>query len=244
MLAKYERLNEFLNKEFDVTVDKDRKGKTCGYTTKFEGGFNHYYIKVKFYDTGEEKYFYFPDQFRFHLEAVDKKIQSEIIDIINQRSCKAIRIWEKPEKIKRRILFGAAYGKNSRDIYVQFCNFFDWEISKKGYFGMNTLMYAKNCTPEGYSVWFIPHNDRFEKFNENYHWFNFVKGNVIEEIWLGNETRSIHNDWSDRVTFIKTKEGYAFYGIYRPQEIVEKEINNKVRKVKIYKQFSMEYSNY
>ena len=233
LYQKHDAFMEILNKEFDVIHDTHWKGKTCGYITKFEGGYTHYYIKVKFFD-GEEKAFYFPDQFRFHLKAVDQKIQAEIMDLMTGKP---------PEPPERKLIFGAVYGTNSRDIYVQFCKYFDWKLSMKEHFGVRTLMYAKNCTPEVNSVWFIPHNSVFEKYNENSHWFNFIKGNIIEEVWIDYENSSLHNDWDDRVTFLKTKDGYAFYGIYRPQEIIEKEINHKIRKVKIYKQISAEYSS-
>ena len=43
-------LKELLNKEFEVVYDGIRKGKTCGYVTKFEDGYTHNYIKVKFSD--------------------------------------------------------------------------------------------------------------------------------------------------------------------------------------------------
>lgn len=236
LYQKHDAFMEILNKEFDVIHNTFGEGGTCGYTTKFEGGYTHYYIKVKFFD-GEEKAFYFPDQFRFHLKAVDKEIQDKIL------ACMLIPPVFPPDISPRRLVFGAVYGTNSRDMYVQFCKYFDWKLSMKDHFGVRTLMYAKNCTPEGYSVWFIPHNSIFEKHNENSHWFNFIKGNIIEEVWIDYENSSLHNDWNDRVTFLKTKNGYAFYGIYRPQQIIEKEINHKIRKVKIYKQISAEYSS-
>ena len=236
MFTKNEKFIEILNKEFEVIYDGKIKGKTCGYTKKYEDGYAHYYIKVKFDNAGEEQNFYFPDSFYIHLRAIDKNIQDAILG-------KTIFI---PERPKRRIEFYYLCGTDSKRIYLEMCNIFGWDMSKKGHFGMRTLMYSENCTPENYSVWFIPHNNLCEPFSEAFNWFNIVSGDKIEEIWLGQINRSLHNDWSDRVTFVKTKDGngYRFYGIYRPQEIVEKEIHHKTRTVKIYKQISTRYSNY
>ena len=97
----------YLDKEFEVICDKTRKGITCGYLTKHEDGYTHYYINVKFYDTKEIKPYYYPDAFQVHLTAVDKNIQREII---------TPPIVHPPHP--KRLVIEDILGTNSKDIYT------------------------------------------------------------------------------------------------------------------------------
>ena len=218
-----------LEKEFEVIHDKKGMGKTCGYIRKREDGFEHYYLKIKFYETGEIGEFYYPDQFKLHLKACDPQIQQNILNPV-------------PSK-KPRLIFDTNLGSNTRTLYEHCVELFGWDSSKKGHFGARTLLFAKSCTPEGYSVWGITHSNLMEPINSLHTWYNIVRGEFIEEVWLNATNEVLYHDWSDRIAWIKCKDGYHFYGIYRPQEVVEREIYHKICPVKIYKRISSVYPN-
>lgn len=146
------------------------------------------------------------------------------------------------------------YGTRAQAIYDECCKVFKWDISKRYLFGLQQILYAEKATPEGYSPWFLPHNNWTETKGGN--WFNKIYGDLIEEIWL-EQKEGLYHDGTTRVTFTKRKSGeYVFLGLYAPIKVEEKvlkeDIVNKKGKivkkagdkvwVKIYQSIADEYA--
>ena len=51
------------------------------------------------------------------------------------------------------------YGGRAQAIYDECCKVFGWDSSKRYLFGLQQILYAEKVTPEGYSPWFLPHNN-------------------------------------------------------------------------------------
>ena len=116
------------------------------------------------------------------------------------------------------IVRGHVYGNNSRKIYEKFCDTLGWDREKSNQFGWQTPLYAANAdTKRLNDVWFIfyPNYDA-EKLNavvDNHHVVNLIQkdGDVIIE--TVEEFIGESND-ANRITFVKTKKGYEFLGVY------------------------------
>lgn len=127
------------------------------------------------------------------------------------------------------------YGGRAQAIYDECCKVFGWDSSKRYLFGLQQILYAEKATPEGYSPWFLPHNNWTETKGGNF--FNEIYGDVIEEMWI-KQKYGLYHDETTRVTFVKTKSGeYVFLGIYNPIKVEEKLlkediVNNKGKIVK------------
>ncbi|MBO5415366.1 MAG: hypothetical protein J6A83_01895 [Clostridia bacterium] len=124
------------------------------------------------------------------------------------------------EKNQEILKIGFTAGTKAIDIYDNYCSKFGFKRSLRGNFAMMKLLYAKNATPEGYSVWMIAHSSLNESYlqakSSGRKWYNkFISPNIIKKIWI-NPSEYIE-DSSIRVTFAKNKRGnYVFQGIYRP----------------------------
>lgn len=106
------------------------------------------------------------------------------------------------------------YGSKAQTIYDQCCDKFHWDRTKRGLFGPQQELYAEGATPEGFSPWFLPHNNWTKTKGET--WYNIIFDNTIEEIWKRDEP-GLYHDGTMRVTFAKTEENiYVFLGIYKP----------------------------
>ena len=116
------------------------------------------------------------------------------------------------------IVRGCVYGNSSRKIYEKFCDTLGWDRKKSNQFGWQTPLYAANAdTKRLNDVWFIfyPNYDA-EKLNavvDNHHVVNLIQneGDVIIEIveeFIGESNNA------NRITFVKTKKGYEFLGVY------------------------------
>lgn len=116
--------------------------------------------------------------------------------------------------------FGKSLGTSAQKIYDEYCEKYGFDRKKRYHFGKRQLLYAEDATPEGYSVWFLPHSPLIEKFEDcETTWYNIPYFNgYIEECWRVDRIASsgITNCNDTRVTFFKTKYGYAFAGIYIP----------------------------
>jgi len=218
---------EELTCPFEVTHYKKGKGIAVGFLQDKFGVL----IRIDFGNCIEN--FYFPDQFAIHhLEANDTGTQNKIKRIIN------------PPHPPRRItlMFGFTYGDKATEIYTDCCALFGWKDMLVGSFGKQKKMFAKRATSEGYSVWMLVHNNLCEGYNENHAWFDYVLDNgVIREFWFDDSDKDLLYDYTKRVCFARTKNGYEFEGIY---EYVGKEsvvINGKARTIKEYRRISVEY---
>ena len=139
------------------------------------------------------------------------------------------------------MIYGFLAGKNAKYVYEKYCRIFDWEYMYRGSFSQRQRLYACNATPEGLSVSMPVHTNLCEPYNREHAWFNIVSGDRITEVWF-EEDNELLNDNSRRVCFIKTKEGYKFYGVYE----VEKpghyaEIYGKKELVRIFRRVSICY---
>ena len=136
---------------------------------------------------------------------------------------------------------GDKVGRRADAIYEEHCDKFGWRASCKEQFGPRKRLFAENATPEGYSVWMIVHNSSYEPYEEKFNWYDYIKGDTIEEVWLCGAAGKFFEDVSVRVTFVKTSDGYEFYGIYKPSGVEERVLNGKKRQVKIYKRIGNIY---
>ncbi len=179
----------------------------------------------------EAKEFPVPYQFTINLKATDEAIQSEIL-------CQGKEIkWTYPLILRE----GRVFYKTGMETYATCCNYLGWDDTKSSAFKQQGIMYAEKATPENYSVWMIVHNSLVEPtYNGASSWYNIIRGEYIEEIWYTYKTQGV-SDISIRATFLNTKNGYMFKGLYKLADAEQREINGKLRLVKIYKRISDKY---
>ena len=113
---------------------------------------------------------------------------------------------------------GNLYGTNSRTIYENFCNTLGWDETKVGEFGFRRPLYATNCDTDRTSdVWFIyyPNYDKnkLDSVVEDVHVVNLIQNNGNNIIEVVDERIGSSNN-ANRITFVKTKTGYMFFGVY------------------------------
>ncbi|MBQ8725990.1 MAG: hypothetical protein IJY84_02690 [Clostridia bacterium] len=113
---------------------------------------------------------------------------------------------------------GLIYGTNAKNIYDECCKNLDWDQSNSKHFGRQKPLYAMSCDTNGNDVWFICYPN-YDKNNLNNvvadkHVVNLIQdnGNKIIEIV---ENRIGMSHVANRITFVKTKDGYKFLGVYR-----------------------------
>lgn len=132
---------------------------------------------------------------------------------------------------------GFSAGTRAIDNYDECCELFHFKSVLRGNFAPQKMLYARNATPEGYSVWMLAHTSLNEKFNDNTRWFNFVEPNgTIREVWFDSSDANMsQKDFTYRVCFIKQKSGlYEFQGIYKPEKQTWEEIHGKLELVRTY----------
>lgn len=142
------------------------------------------------------------------------------------------------EKITRSM--SMEYGTNSRKIYVALCQKFNWDIVQQDNFGrQGARLYAENSTPEGYSVWFLGHNNWTN--TKGSAWKNEISGDLVIETWEIIEEGLTGDYNTKRVIFAKKYNGqYVFLGVYEPiGEVKEdKDRDGKTVWKKTYKKIS------
>lgn len=144
------------------------------------------------------------------------------------------------EKITRSMSL-ECYGSNSRKIYVSLCQKFNWDINRQDNFGRQGVrLYAKNSTPEGYSVWFLGHNNWTDTKGSS--WANEILGDLVIETWEKREY-GLHEDDTKRVIFAKKQnDQYVFLGVYEVVGVKEdKDRDGKRIWKKTYKKISDTY---
>jgi hypothetical protein len=122
------------------------------------------------------------------------------------------------EKDFSRISRGCVYGGNSRKIYEKFCETLKWDKHKADQFGWQTPLYAMNAdTDKTRDVWFIFHANydvnNLDSVVEDYHVVNLITDNGDRIIEIVDERFGKTNS-ADRITFVKTSNGYEFFGVY------------------------------
>ena len=146
---------------------------------------------------------------------------------------------------KKVLCVGFSAGTKAIDNYDRCCTLFGFKRALRGNFSMMQMLYAKNATKEGYSVWMLAHSSLNESFNRNRRWYNiFVYPDIIREIWfVPSDISASQEDNSYRVCFAKNKNGeYVFKGIYEPQKIDWEEIpDGRTELVRTFKKISNVY---
>ncbi len=95
------------------------------------------------------------------------------------------------------------YGINSRKIYIDLCQKFDWDRSQEGNFGRQGVpLYAEGATPEGYSVWFLGHSNW--TVSEGGSWENEILDDLVIETWK-KQKDDLYKDKTKRVLFAKNQ---------------------------------------
>lgn len=140
--------------------------------------------------------------------------------------------------------YGFTAGTKAIDNYDSCCSLFGFKKILRGNFAQQKMLYAKNATSEGYSVWMLAHSSLNESFNKNKRWYNlFVYPDIIREIWFNpSDISASQEDYSYRVCFAKNKHGmYVFQGIYAPQKIEWEDVFGKKELVRTFKRISLVY---
>jgi hypothetical protein len=117
----------------------------------------------------------------------------------------------------------SAYGKVAKDVYLDGCKHFGWDYSKVGSFCSQKLLYDKDCSREGYSVWVLPYLNTNNFKNPKSNWIDFVNSdfNIIKEVWKEMDERFFTDD-DKRITFAKQRNGqYLYLGIFQAKEFDE-----------------------
>lgn len=126
---------------------------------------------------------------------------------------------------EEQIIKGQFCGRTAISIYEQGCKKFDWDWSKKGSFGMLKILYTEIATPEGYSVWMLPHSNKTGENNGKVE--NRIYSDYAEQWWFDSDHPTAKK--RKRLLFYKENNGYYFAGIYLfdGEERVE-DINGKI----------------
>lgn len=120
---------------------------------------------------------------------------------------------------KTHLLRGASCGTNSHTIYEEYSAIFGWDKTQASQFGRRGVpLYAREATPEGYSVWCISHSNRTA--TQGGDWTNYISADeeTIEELWKEPSRKDCLHDYTEmttRVVFAKGKQNYEFLGVYQ-----------------------------
>ena len=126
-------------------------------------------------------------------------------------------------EMKDGLIVGHAYDRKAKEVYFEGIKYFGWDYSKAGSFFPQKLLFDKNCTKEGYSLWFMPYSNLNNYRNKMANWIDFISSDftVVKEIWKEVDNR-VYDDKDIRVTFAKQKDGrYLYLGIFQASEYDE-----------------------
>ena len=129
------------------------------------------------------------------------------------------------------------YGKKALSIYENACRYLAFNPQKKVSFNPMQILYAESCTPDGYSVWMLPHSNLNNECNGI--WANFFDTECgILQFDLKNWHYIIGEK---RLAFMKQKDkNYVFMGIYQLTE-VKKDYPDKGITLEVYTLISKDY---
>ena len=194
------------------------------------------YITVSFPSYTKE--FVYPDAFEKFLVAKNKAFQNEAekaLKIKKEReeaelnlkkmiahekaAKKAAELAEQKNYIKAsyspifinsKLTKGKIYGTNAKKTYSACANAFCWDKNEAKNFGWQTLNYSNIATPEGYSVWFLAHNNWTGTYTYN------VKNKITEtymEQWWMDSSHPVATK-RKRIIFAKKDNKYIFLGVF------------------------------
>ena len=147
--------------------------------------------------------------------------------------------------LKRKLMVGHCYGTAAQNIFLKCCDVFGWDVTEKNKFGLMQILYAKGAA-KGKSPWFLPRHHWIisSKEKEEKNWLNYIAEKVIYEEW--KETNDVfYNDFSDRVTFAKSKKGYVYIGVFRSsKEDLFEELDPATGRVRHIKRYHLVQKDY
>ena len=118
------------------------------------------------------------------------------------------------------------YGGKALTIYENGIKHLYFNPVKKHFFDLQQILYAQDCTKEGYSVWMLPYSTLNGKSNGS--WANFIeieKQEIIQYTFVKDVY--IHKPNEKRLAFVKQKNGnYVFLGVYYLKERISNYFNN------------------
>ena len=123
---------------------------------------------------------------------------------------------------KIRLLCGKECGTNSKKIYEKYAEMYGWDRRQSSQFGaQGQPLYAREATPEGYSVWCISYSNLNDK--KGGQWRNRFSddkdtNDLIEELWEYRTHDRLHDfsETTTRIVFAKNRKGeYEFFGVYK-----------------------------
>lgn len=134
-------------------------------------------------------------------------------------SHKTITHKKKIETDFSHVIRGCTYGTNSKKIYEKFCDSLGWNRNKINQFRCQTPLYAANAdTNRTSGVWiiFYPNYDpqKLDAVVDDYHVVNLIQNNGEKIIEIVDDSIGRSNS-ANRITFVKTKNGYEFLGVYK-----------------------------
>ena len=121
---------------------------------------------------------------------------------------------------------------------------FDWNRSLKSKFAMMQIMYAYHGARDQKSVWMLPNHAGVKpiKAKATAQWWNTFADDLVFEEWK-EPTNDFYYDFSERITFAKTKSnGYAFIGVYKPEQLLKgRDCDGVMHYIKVYRCIQREY---
>lgn len=113
---------------------------------------------------------------------------------------------------------GISYGVNAQKIYQALCDnkHFNWNQKNASKFAKQQSLYSKNCTNNGYSVWFVAYSSYNLSKNENRGVANNIEENndIYEEWDIGAGGPPAEDSDEIKIVFVKNKKGqYEFWGV-------------------------------
>ncbi len=214
-----------------------------------------------------EKTFSYPKSFEHFLTVVDGEVQKTIKVLLEKQKEEEEIVklqQEREEKEKERkedfttlrtvcpknnVKIGSqlvcnlnmSYGTNSRDIYLECCERFNWHKDSQYKFGKQGCpLFAWNATPENYHVWFLCNNNW--SGTKATSWENIISHDLqyIYEIW----EKHLPDDREKgcRVVFAKTSDNqYVFLGVYRLSDIKIEEREEMIGLNRVFEKISSVY---
>ena len=121
--------------------------------------------------------------------------------------------------------------------YRMLAHCYKWNLLLASNFEPRRLLYAKNATEEGYSVWILAHSNLISEEDPNGLWKNkFKKDMLLEQRFpeaVIKYEEELYCDQTKRVVFAKKASGkYYFMGIYEPVDLEEIEDDYYVKTYK------------
>ena len=118
------------------------------------------------------------------------------------------------------------YGGKALTIYENGIKHLYFNPVKKHFFDLQQILYAQDCTKEGYSVWMLPYSTLNGKSNGS--WANFIEienKEIIQYAFVKDPY--LHEPDEKRLAFVKQKNGnYVFLGVYYLKKRISNYFNN------------------